>query len=172
MSATKSELIDAQMLARFADLKPEEVDEFRHSVAPNFVPEQWWDFDGRRIEGWKIWQEMQELVRDTWDAGFPTNYTLSVLLNHFSTATQTEPESLLASTDIFRALPYQSAVMFMFNQSWRARSCNRPECRKRFVAQSPNDQFCSDACRIEFRRRYKADYIREKRRHSRSKRGK
>jgi hypothetical protein len=170
MAATKSELIDAEMLARFADLKPEEVEEFRHSVAPNFVPEPWWDSDGQRMKGWKIWQEMQGLVRSTWDSGFPTDYTLSVLLNHFSTATQ--PESFLTPTDIYRALPYQQAVMFIFNQSWRARSCHRTDCRKRFVAQSPNDQFCSNACRIEFRRRYKADYIRDKRKNSRRKRGK
>lgn len=171
--ATKAELIDAEMLARFAELKLEEVEEFRHSIAPGFVPEPWWDFDGRRIADWKIWQEMQELLRSTWDAGFPTDYTLSILLNHFSTATQ--PESFLASTDIYQGLPYQQATMFMFNQSWRARSCNRPDCRKRFVAKKTNEQFCSDNCRVEFRRQYKAAHIREKRklnRKSRRRRGK
>lgn len=163
--ATKDELVDAEMLARFAELKPEEVENFRHVVAQGFVPEQWWDLDGQRMAGWKIWQEMQRLLRSTWDAGFPTDYTLSILLNHFSTATQ--PESFLASADIFQALPYQQATMFLFNQSWRARSCH--QCRKRFVAKEPNDQFCSGACRVDFRRRYKAAHIREKRKQSKRK---
>src|ERR1700721_1617935 len=79
MAALKNELIDAEMLARFAELKPEEVEDFRHSVAPGFVPEPWWDFNGYRIADWKIWQEMQDLLRNTWDAGFPTDYTLSIL---------------------------------------------------------------------------------------------
>jgi hypothetical protein len=167
-NVTKDELIDAEMLARFAELKPEEVEDFRHAVAPGFVPEPWWDFDGQRIQDWKMWQEMQDLVRQTWDSGFPVNYTLSVLLNHASAAT--EPESLLATTDIYRALPYQRATMFMFNQNWRARSCHH--CRKRFVAKKTNNQFCDDACRVEFRRQYKAAHIREKRKQNRQSRRK
>jgi len=159
------ELVDAEMLARFAELKPEEVEDFRHAVAPGFVPEPWWDLSGQRMAGWKIWQEMQDLLRNTWDAGFPTDYTLSILLNHFSTATQ--PESFLASTDIFQALPYQQATMFMFNQSWRARRCNH--CHKRFVAREPNDQYCSEDCKNTFRREYKAAHIREKRKQSKRK---
>lgn len=161
----RDELVDAEMLARFAELKKEEVEDFRHSVAPGFVPESWWDSDGRRMAGWKIWQEMQRLLQSTWDAGFPTDYALSIILNHFSTATQ--PESFLASTDIFQALPYQQATMFMFNQSWRARRCNH--CHKRFVAREPNDQYCSEVCKIIFRRQYKAAHIREKRKQSKRK---
>jgi hypothetical protein len=163
--ALKNELVDAEMLARFAELKPEEVEDFRHSVAPGFVPEPWWDFDGRRIRDWKIWEEMQDLVQATWDSGFPTDYTLSILLNNFSTVTQ--PESSLTPTDIYRALPYQQATMFMFNQSWRARRCNH--CRKRFVARETNDQYCSETCRVDFRRQYKAAHIREKRKQSKRK---
>jgi hypothetical protein len=166
--AIRDELVDAEMLARFAELKPEEVEDFRHTVAPGFVPDAWWDSAGQRAKDWKIWQEMQTLVRSAWDSGFPTDYALSILLNHFSTATH-EDESFLAFTDIFRSLPYQQATMFMFNQSWRARRCNRPQCRKRFVAKKPNDQFCSEACRVEFRRHYKAAHIREKRKQSKRK---
>ncbi len=165
--ALRDELVDAEMLARFAELKREEVEDFRHTVAPGFVPESWWGADGQRMAGWKIWQEMQTLVRSAWDSGFPTDYALSILLNHFSTDTQ--PESFLTSTDIFQALPYQQATMFMFNQSWRARRCNRPQCRKRFVAKKPNDQFCSADCRVMFRRQYKAAHIREKRKQSKRK---
>jgi hypothetical protein len=159
--ALKNELVDAEMLARFAELKPEEVEDFRHAVAPGFVPEPWWNLDGQRMRDWKRWQEMQALLKSTWDSGFPVSYTLSFLLNNFSTAT--EPESFLTPTDIFRALPYQEATMLLFNESWRARRCNRHQCRKRFVAKKPNDQFCSALCRVEFRRQYKAAHIREKR---------
>jgi hypothetical protein len=154
------------MLARFAELKPEEVEDFRHSVAPGFVPELWWDAKGQRAPDLKIWQEMQTLVQSTWDSGFPTDYTLSILLNHFSTATHSD-ESFLAFTEIFRSLPYQQATMFMFNQSWRARRCNH--CHRRFVAKKPNDQYCGDACKIVFRRQYKAAHIREKRKQSKRK---
>jgi hypothetical protein len=162
----KDELVDAGTLAQFAELKPEEVENFRHRVAPGFVPEQWWDSAGQRARDWKIWQEMQTLVRSAWDSGFPTDYALSILLNHFSTATH-EDDSFLAFTEIFRSLPYQKATMFMFNQSWRARRCN--QCRKRFVARETNDQFCSADCRVEFRRQYKAAHIREKRKQSKRK---
>jgi hypothetical protein len=165
----KSDLIDAEMLARFAELKPEDVEEFRHSVAPGFVPEPWWSFDGQRIKGWKMWQEIQALVRDTWDAGFPPDHTLSVLVNYFSTATQ--PESHIEPALVYRALPYQRATMFLFNQCWRARRCQRPDCRKRFVAKTPNDQFCSDECRVEFRREYKAAHIRDRRANERRRKG-
>ena len=164
----RDELVDAGTLARFAELKPEEVEDFRHSVDTGFVPERWWTSDAQRMKGSKVWQEMQTLVRSAWDSGFPTDYALSILLNHPSTSTH-EDESFLAFTDIFRSLPYQQATMFMFNQNWRARRCNRNQCRKRFAAKKPNDQFCSEACRAEFRRQYKAAHIREKRKQSKRK---
>lgn len=162
----KNELADAEMLARFANLKPEEVEEFRHSVAPNFVPDIWWTEDARRIddsqiEGVKIWRAMQDLIHEAWTSGFEVNLTLSVLLNY--TILAVEAASLIpgAPTSTFLAMPYQTAVMFLFNQSWRARTCNH--CHKPFVAHEPADQFCSKACKIEFRRRYKAAHIRERR---------
>jgi hypothetical protein len=162
--ATKSELIDADILARFAELTSEEVEDFRHSVAPGFVPEPWWEFDGQKIRDWKMWQEMQALVRDTWDAGFSGEYTISLLMNHAYVRDQAEPdEGYVFPYEIYRAMPYQNAAMFLFNQSWRARRCNRPDCRKRFVAKEANDQFCSVECRKEFRRQYKAAHIRERR---------
>lgn len=164
---TKADLVDAEMLARFANLKPEEVEDFRHSVAPNFVPEPWWSFDGQRIRDWKMWQEMQSLVQDTWDSGFTAEYVLSLLLNR--ALVTPHPDSHVLPYEIYPALPYQRAAMFLFNQSWRARTCNRPDCRKRFVAKRPNDQFCSDTCRDEFRRQYKAAHIREKRKQNRTK---
>ena len=60
-----------------------------------------------------------------------------------------------------KSLPYQHATMFMFNQSWRARRCNY--CHKRFVAEKPNDQHCSENCKLTGRREYKAAHIRSKR---------
>jgi hypothetical protein len=158
---TKDQWIAADALAQFAELKPEEVENFRHTVYRGFVPDPWWSLQGQRMRDWKRWQEMQALLQSTWDSGFPVSYTLSFLLNNFSTAT--EPESFLTPTDIFRALPYQEATMFLFNESWRARRCNRQQCRKRFVAMKPNDQYCSDDCKTIFRKQYKAAHIREKR---------
>src|ERR1700691_4042563 len=129
-TVTKEQWVIADALAQFADLKPEDAENFRRSVYPGFVPEPWWDFEGWRNRDWKMWQEMQDHLRETWDAGFPTDYTLSFLIHHSSTATQ--PESDLSFVEIFRAMPYQQAAMFLFNESWRARICN--QCRKRFVA--------------------------------------
>jgi hypothetical protein len=41
--------------------------------------------------------------------------------------------------------PYQRAVLFLFEQSWRAKICAR--CRKRFIAVSPHTERCSLECR-------------------------
>lgn len=162
------DLVDADVLARFANLKPEETEEFRQSVAPDFVPDFWWTEDARSpdgtvLEGVKIWEAMQELLHATWASGFDTNDTLSVLLNYSSL--ELAPEMLLApktrSTSTFQAWLYQRAAMFLFNQSWRARTCN--QCRNLFVAHEPADQYCSATCKTEFRRQYKAAHIRERR---------
>ena len=158
---TKEQWVIADALAQFAELKPEDAENFRRAVYPGFVPEAWWDFGARYRPDhpdWKRWQEMQHDLRGTWDARFPVNWTLSFLITE-SLAVR-EPE-------IFRALPYQEAAMFLFNESWRCRVCN--QCRKRFVAVKPNDQYCSQRCKSDFRRHYKADYIRAKRKQNKRK---
>ncbi len=163
-TVTKEQRVIADALAQLADLKPEDAENFRRAVYPAFVPEPWWDFDGIRIADWKMWQEMQNHLRETWDAGFPADYVLTFLIIHSSTVTDPDTDSIV---EVYRSMPYQQAAMFLFNESWRARVCN--QCRKRFVAVKPNDQYCSQRCKTDFRRHYKADYIREKRRQNKRK---
>jgi hypothetical protein len=160
----RDEFADALLLAQFANLdngKPSEVENFRKSIAPGFIPEPWWDFEGRKWEGWKLWEEMQDLLRSTWDAGFPLDHTFSFITSAHSQ--RTNPEISGEAVDIIKALPYQRGAMFLFNESWRARRCERKECQKRFVAEKPNSSYCSHECYAEARRKYKADYINARR---------
>jgi hypothetical protein len=160
----KNELVDVKTLALFADLKPEDAETFRNSVAKDFIPELWWTrggiekLPGGAVTTSKIWQEWQSVLRTAWNSGFPTNYVVALLATYY----QIEPEDTsfeAVSIPVIR--PYQKAVMILAVESWRARTCR---CGVRFVAEKPNSQFCSRKCYLDCRREYKATYIREMRR--------
>jgi hypothetical protein len=53
--------------------------------------------------------------------------------------------------------PHQTAVLFLYQQPWRARFC--AECKKRFVAAEPKNKYCSDACSHENRNRQKREWF-------------
>jgi hypothetical protein len=46
-------------------------------------------------------------------------------------------------------IPMQRAIVYLFENSWRARFC--AECKKRFVAAEPKTKFCSEPCSHENR---------------------
>jgi hypothetical protein len=56
-------------------------------------------------------------------------------------------------------IPMQGAIVYLFENSWRARFC--PFCRKRFVAAEPKTKFCSSTCSEEDRRRQKREWFRK-----------
>jgi hypothetical protein len=159
----KNELVDARTLALFSDLKPEDAERFRNSIAKNFIPESWWTLGGiKKLPGGavttsKIWQEWQSVLRSAWDSGFPTDYVVALLATYY----QLEPlHEEFAELKIPDALPYQKALMILAVESWRARKCR---CGARFIAEKPNSLFCSHKCYLDFRREYKATYIRDMR---------
>lgn len=56
-------------------------------------------------------------------------------------------------------IPMQRAIVYLFENSWRARFC--AECNKRFVAAEPKNKFCSDKCSHENRNRQKREWFKE-----------
>jgi hypothetical protein len=55
--------------------------------------------------------------------------------------------------------PFHRAVVYLFQNSWRARFC--AECNKRFVAAEPKNKFCGDKCSNENRQRQKREWFRK-----------
>jgi hypothetical protein len=55
--------------------------------------------------------------------------------------------------------PFHRAVVYLFQNSWRARFC--AECNKRFVAAEPKNKFCSETCSNKNRLRQKREWFRK-----------
>jgi hypothetical protein len=167
LQAQKEQLVDADILARLANLKESEVAEFRHSVAPDFLPSTFWEMD-------EVWKREQELLQKAWRLGFPPE--LSVLM--ISHAAQIGPfqqrwdqisnmTSEQAEAEVKKAKesgrdwkpkpeswPFQTAVMFLTMEPWRSQVC--AICGKFFVVRKAGrDPKCSDECRVEARLRSK-----------------
>jgi hypothetical protein len=159
----KDRFADAKTLALFADLKPEDAEKFRNSVGKDFVPELWWTQRGIEepspggVNTSKVWQEWQIALRSAWDSHFPTDYVVALLATYYQLESLHEEFVPIKIPD---ARPYQKALMVLAVESWRARKCR---CDTRFVAEKPNSLFCSRKCYLDFRREYKATYIREMR---------
>ena len=81
----KSLLVDAKMLAAFANLEPADADSFRKAVAPDFVPAGFWaggtipiSPDATSI---RIWQTEQERLRSAWRSNFSLERCLDLILS-------------------------------------------------------------------------------------------
>jgi hypothetical protein len=162
----KSLLVDAKMLAAFANLKSADADTFRNAVAPGFVPEGWWT--GQALPMMKgatsmpFWMIEQERLTDAWRSQFSPEACLDLIV---SAAKESQLEKSLnqlteqmpkmgneaASEFIARQelpkpeiYPYQHVVMLLALQPWRARICEK--CGKYFVKDKPRDRYCSKPC--------------------------
>jgi len=161
----KSLMVDARILATFANLESAEADSFRHAVAPGFVPELWWTGQALAMEpgatSEPIWQMEQDRLREVWRSHFSPIACLELIVR---AAKQSETEQWLKDfsekmgqmsnkeireyskkyipqTTIY---PYQHVVMLLALQPWRARICEK--CGKYFVKDKPRDRYCSRAC--------------------------
>jgi hypothetical protein len=136
---------DAQFLAEFANLDPDKIDGFRESY-PDFFPETFWP-EGRAaleagrdavaikairtIEGFD-WRTYQAILRQAWVEKFSAPWTIRLVE---SSGMQ---QSLQAAMGY--VYPYQSAVMYLHAERWRAKICS---CGIRFVAEHAKRKFCS-----------------------------
>jgi predicted nucleic acid-binding Zn ribbon protein len=174
-------LRNAGILADFSNLENSaQVDYFRHNYE-DFAPQEWWAY---QFKGEKQWQLTQTLLRHSWENQFGDGiYNLIGLLNSVidplriadaERGAEQAVKKMLAEragvpikdadneTPRLRLdtyIPLQRAIVFLFEDSWRARFC--AECKKRFVATQPKNKFCGDECRTNNRTRQKLEWRRE-----------
>jgi hypothetical protein len=158
------ELRNAQALAEFSNLSPGEVDYFRNNF-PDFAPQPWWDYRATDAQQ-NQWELTQRFVRESWKNRFEGGayFLVALLTSVFN------PSDLMDSLFDFKVdrpafarvsemnwgySPFQRAVLYLFDNPWRARFC--AECHKRFVAAEPRNKFCSETCAHEHRNRQKRD---------------
>jgi hypothetical protein len=155
----KSLLVDAKMLAVFANLKPTEAEQFRHAVAPHFVPDSFWSEANPGAIFNSVWRTEQARLRNAWRSRFSPERCLELIVATAKLSNLEEihdqqlehiermpievpnPEKNLPDRYIW---PYQHVVMLLAMQPWRARICAK--CGKYFIKVDPRDRYCSKAC--------------------------
>ncbi len=147
----------ARVLAEFANLEPDGVENFR-AAHSDFVPQAWWDYRPTAPNGapspQKQWQMTQGLVRDAWLFEFQLEWPRYVhLLTSVFDPNEPEPPlferhhrpPFVAGLDLAfqnsQESPYHLAVTWLGGQGWRAKMCLM--CGKRFVAEHSKTKFCS-----------------------------
>lgn len=78
---SKSILVDALTLARFSNLKPAQVDDFRNNVGKDFLPDIWEKraFGPEQLDGMMAWEEIQGLLRQGWKRRFPLEESVTLI---------------------------------------------------------------------------------------------
>jgi hypothetical protein len=163
MPQVTDNLRDAQILAEFSNLKPEGVDYFRNNY-PDFVPPAWWDYKAHGSEQ-KQWQMTQQFLREAWQGQLKggTFFLVRLVLSVFDPKklfdavfgfdeykfddSIAKPAFARLSEIEWGYIPFHKAVLYLFENPWRARFC--AECKKRFVAAEAKNKFCSEACSHE-----------------------
>jgi len=155
-------LIDAQMLGTFSNLTPAQIEEFRNSICPGFLPAEFWDIQTIKVgqSAEFEWQSIQRSLQEAWTKRFPLDMSIQLIIevdkySKLEQALRKVPE--MSNEEIANmkppaaeVWPFQRAVMYLAVNSWRARFCTR--CGKRFVAAKPKSTYCSDACFKESRK--------------------
>ena len=103
-----------------------------------------------------MWWGFQQGVRRAWEEGFPPDWSVILI-------------TLTTSKTSSQTWPYQSALMFLAIEPWRARFCGK--CGKQFVAEKPATKFCSNRCAKDARRVTRNAWWRDHGRQWRSERG-
>jgi len=174
MPAVTEILRDAQALALFSNLEPQDVETFRKNY-PAFVPQDWWDYQPTDSKGVplsaKQWRTNQRFLREAWKNRFTgaldwywvIQLTMSVFdpkeLGNVAFPFSEERPTFATPTEIPFSYPHQKAVLYLYQQPWRARFCQ--ECNKRFVAAESKNKYCSEACFHENRNRQKRKWFAE-----------
>lgn len=158
--------VDAQTLAQFADLKQEELEEFRHQIDSGFLPEESWSGSPQGI-----WALLQEKLRAAWRSGFTAEDTielvsdvarLSTMLRRLDEVTRmsdAEATQAIQSLPRMESYTFQRVIMMLHLEPWRAQIC--PICGKHWVKNVQRDRLCSTECRTEARARRNRKYYRK-----------
>jgi hypothetical protein len=149
----------AQALAEFVNLKPCDVAAFRRheSEQSDFVPASWWDYRPTDLNGKPSnqmqWQMAQELLREAWQKRFRIGQfeLMGLLTSVFDPTFLTDVMLGSRSRPAFASrnempeemYPYQQAVLFLAEQKWRAKRCER--CKAPFAANHSVGRYCNTA---------------------------
>lgn len=152
----------AQTLAEFAGLSPTGVDAFRTSHR-GFVPKVWWEY--RLSDGRLLWQVNQGFLREAWGKHFDIGQfeLMRLLTSVFDPASMTDVMFRTKNRPAFATVqempeelyPYQQAVLFLKEQNWRTRFCER--CGSSFVAGHNQQTYCGNACSSESRKKQRRE---------------
>jgi hypothetical protein len=162
----KGLVVDAEILAAFANLGPSDADKFRNEVARDFVPEGFWAGLAHSMQpgatAGRIWHVEQQRLRDAWRSQFSPERCIDLIASAAKLSEreqwleQTTEQVLIMPNEQIpgflakqsvpkpRIWPYQHAVMLLALQPWRARICGK--CGMYFVKKKPRDRYCSKAC--------------------------
>jgi hypothetical protein len=142
-----AELMNAEMLAAFADLELDRVGGFREDN-PDFLPSSWWAGPAWN-EGFGTytpWLRERDLLRQCWAKGFPADKTLELVSSNLfliaRTLTFDSAEEINNAPQ--KIWPYQRAVLFLHINTWRAKVCH--VCKRRFIAGSKIGKYCGNHC--------------------------
>jgi hypothetical protein len=151
MPRVTDNLRDARTLAEFSNLEPAQVEYFRNNY-PDFVPQGWWEH-----KNGLQWRKTQGFLRHWWGHCFIRDISevVQLVLSVFNPDTdlifggQFDDAADLPTFAYFDqmswgAAPFQRAVLYLFENPWRARFC--AECNERFVAAEPKTKFCTEKC--------------------------
>lgn len=175
----REQLKDAQALAQFANLKPQEFEYFQHNY-PNFFPPAFWTSRSGVMFKHKLsdlqsppqneaiqimWARiLHPVIQEMWRAKFPSETVISLIglgsWSVFGTASPEHMEALKSMGFELRAYPYQRALMLLHTHPKLAAFC--PKCGSRFVKAKPRQTFCTDQCFNTNRVAYKKERWKQK----------
>jgi hypothetical protein len=145
-------MIAADLLAEFANLRPEDVAAFRLKIlGSDFIPDAWWDY-----RGGKQWSLNQQWLREAWDKfeNMDLFSKLRLITSVFEPADtldsllgiKREPNKQSACADpieMSKEYGYHRALQYLMEHSWAAKKCG--ECGGYFVASHNARKYCSVA---------------------------
>jgi hypothetical protein len=150
----REKIRDAQVLAAFANLTEQGTAYFRRNY-PDFAPRTWWDYsptDNKGRPDGKLWITNQSWLREAWKNKFEIDqFRLMRLLTSvfdpddlFEVNLGVHPWPCFAHIGSFPGTmdPYWRAVLFLNEQKWRARLCER--CKLPFVAGHSKQKYCGE----------------------------
>ena len=156
---TQAILDAADSLADFANLKPDDLADFRQRY-PNFAPDSWpggwWNSRVVAEQGGLEfrWQEMQRQLHKLWLQRFSPDLCVELMIvgtewarmsAKYNAQQQAGEEQELRAGSGFDASPkvwdFQRAIMFLYVQPWRARICEM--CGKMYVANHGKRKYCT-----------------------------
>jgi hypothetical protein len=153
--ADRDSFSDAVVLAAFANLRDEEVENFRRNY-PDFVPDALWDYTSDAAPPEPQWKLSQGWVRAAWERwSTGTGLELFRLVAMFTSvsdvsksfATEFGTGEKPAYADIVdlaamneKEYPFHRAVAYLNQQPWRAKKC--AECGRYIVVRMGKTKYC------------------------------